>query len=123
MLDARLAALGVAVAEIQLPNSSVNLDRWGVVACDQYTAQPEYWEKAYAYVDGQPSTLAMILPEAYLGTEKAEQIGKSTPAVMAEYLEKGILTSCGETMILVERDLGGRVRTGLMLALDLEKYD
>ena len=67
MVEKKLAALGVAVPEILLPNEKADLDRWGVVACDQYTAQPEYWERAYAYVGDKPSTLAMILPEAFLG--------------------------------------------------------
>jgi len=123
MIEKKLSALGVAVAEIQLPNKNVDMDRWGVVACDQYTAQPEYWERAYKLVGDHPSTLAMILPEAFLGTDKESEIGAQTPLTMAQYLNDGVLENCGKVMILVERDLGGRVRTGLMVALDLEQYD
>ncbi len=79
MVHQRLASLGVAVPAIMLPAPGVDLDRWGVVACDQYTAQPEYWMQAYEKVGGEPSTLAMILPEAFLGTERAAHLEREGP--------------------------------------------
>ncbi len=123
MVHQRLASLGVAVPAMELPAPGVDLDRWGVVACDQYTAQPEYWDKAYELVGDAPSTLAMILPEAYLGTEKADLLEREGPLTMQRFLDEGILAAREPGMILVERDLGGRVRSGLMMALDLECYD
>ncbi len=123
MVHQRLASLGVAVPAIMLPAPGVDLDRWGVVACDQYTAQPEYWMQAYEKVGGEPSTLAMILPEAFLGTERAAHLEREGPINMQRYLDEGVLTAREPGMILVERDLGGRLRSGLMLALDLERYD
>ena len=32
-------------ADILLPNEGVNPTQWSVVACDQYTSQPDYWAK------------------------------------------------------------------------------
>lgn len=123
MVYRRLAALGVAVPQLELPAPDVDPDRWGVVACDQYTAQPEYWDKAYRQVGSAPSTLAMILPEAFLGSERAERLEREGPLTMQRYLDEGLLVRQEPGMVLVERDLGGRIRTGLMLALDLERYD
>jgi hypothetical protein len=58
--------IGVKVPEIYLPNSSVNLNKWAVVACDQYTSQPDYREEVKSYVGNHPSTLNIIFPEVYL---------------------------------------------------------
>ncbi|HXK38009.1 MAG TPA: DUF1015 family protein, partial [Candidatus Paceibacterota bacterium] len=55
--------LGVLVPEIMLPREGTDMTKWAVVACDQYTSQPEYWNKVEALVDGAPSTLRITLPE------------------------------------------------------------
>src|SRR5262245_14565840 len=62
-----LASVGLAVPEILLPAASVDLARWAVVACDQYTSEPEYWKAADERVGRAPSALRLVLPEAWLG--------------------------------------------------------
>ena len=66
--------VGVCIPEILLPCKKANLSKWSVVACDQYTSQPEYWNKVEELVGDEPSTLHMIFPEVYL--EKIDKANK-----------------------------------------------
>ena len=59
--------VGVRVPNVMLPPRDADFSKWAVVACDQYTSQPEYWHKLRAYIGDAPSTLDLILPEAFLG--------------------------------------------------------
>ena len=96
--------------------------KWATVACDQYTSEREYWEAVEAYVGDAPSTLRLMLPEAYLERED-EEIPKIN-ARMREYLDAEILRRHENTMIYLERTQSdGRVRRGIVCAIDLEDYD
>lgn len=109
-------------ADILLPNfNETDPNAWAVIACDQFTSQPDYWKKAEEIVGDKPSTLNMILPEVYLSeTEKRLPIINAT---MKEY-EKDLLVCHKNSMIYVEREQSdGSIRQGLMLAVDLETYD
>ena len=110
-------------ADIYLPElSGENGTKWAVVACDQYTSEREYWEAAEKYIGEAPSALRLMLPEAYLDREESE-IPKIN-AKMREYLENGVLQCHENKMIYLERvQLDGRVRRGLVCAIDLEDYD
>jgi uncharacterized protein (DUF1015 family) len=112
-----------APADILLPDFGyTDGTKWAIIACDQFTSQPEYWKKAAALASGAPSALNLILPEAYLGEEDARlpQIARS----MDEYLKKNVLHEHKNTMIYLERTQpDGRVRRGIVGAVDLECYD
>lgn len=114
--------IGVQIPTTYLPNESIDHSRWAVIACDQYTSQPEYWEKVANYVGNAPSTLHLILPEVYLGTSVESQRVSEAQTKMVQYLTDGTLVA-QENLIYVERTVDGKIRRGLMLALDLEKYD
>ena len=114
--------LGIQIPDILIPSTDVDLQRWSVIACDQFTSQMEYWDQVKKIVNGYPSTLDLILPEIYLGKPEESQIVAKTHKKMLEFLEKGILIS-KEGMVLVERTTTSGKRFGLLLALDLEKYD
>jgi hypothetical protein len=114
--------IGVQIADILLPTSKINLNKWSVIACDQFTSQPEYWQQVSDLVGESPSTFHMILPEVFLGKDEEKSRIQSTQAKMRTYLNDGTLAS-HEGLIYVERTVDGRTRHGLMLALDLEKYD
>ena len=58
---------------ILIPNSSVDMEKWAVIACDQYTSEPEYWDAVKAETEGNPSTLGLILPELYLEENDVSQ--------------------------------------------------
>ena len=114
----------VNLPKILLPNPNIELTEWSVVACDQFTSQPDYWEEVAATVEGLPSTLNMIFPEVYLGKgddqSRIEQIHQS----MQYYLNEGILIEHDPSLIYVERRTNhGHLRRGLVLTVDLECYD
>lgn len=115
-------SIGLNIPEILIPNPHINLQKWSVVACDQYTSQPAYWEEVSTLVDSEPSTYHMILPEAYLGTNKETKHKKNIQQKMQVYLKDGIFRPVGG-MIYVERSIGSEVRKGLLVALDLDQYD
>jgi hypothetical protein len=115
-------SVGLQIADILLPGQIINSQKWAVVACDQFTSQPEYWEKVKQTVGDAPSTLNLILPEVFLGKGDEEARIEATNLTMQTYLQDGLF-SAFEGLIAVEREIGSSYRRGLMLALDLEKYD
>ncbi len=97
---------------------------WSVVACDQFTSQPDYWERVERMTSGAPSSLRMVLPEAWLGTDRAVGAPERIAGMMEQYLSDGIFEEHPDCYIYLERtQTDGRVRRGLMGALDLERYD
>ncbi len=122
----RLEALGVELDEILLPAAGTDMTRWSVVACDQYTSEPQYWKQADEYIGDAPSTLRLIFPEVWLDreaeTEKTSRISAINHA-MDDYTAKNLFDA-HQGPILVERTTrAGHVRLGLMVALDLDRYD
>jgi hypothetical protein len=118
-----LARIGVRLADILLPRPDVDLERWAVVACDQYTAQPEYWAAVEELVGESPSTLRLIYPEVYLGEPEPQARIDAINAAMRDYVERGLLDTYASTLLLVRRETAtGVVRWGVMVALDLERY-
>ena len=109
---------------ILIPNSTVDMEKWAVIACDQYTSEPEYWDKVKAETEGAPSSLNLILPELYLEESDVEQRINAIHSTMDSYLEKGIFTEYKNAMVYVERvQSNGIVRKGLIGTIDLEEYD
>ena len=110
-------------ADILLPAAGVPLDPWACIAVDQFTSQPEYWQRAEHLADGKPSTLHIVLPEAYLGTPQEAERLESIRRTMEEY-RKSVLTRKVHGYVYVERtQMDGTVRQGLVGAVDLEAYD
>lgn len=96
--------------------------KWACVACDQYTSEPEYWERVDKTVGAAPSTLRMMLPEVWLADSKTR-----VPAIhsnMKKYIDSGILDEHKECAVYLERiQSDGKLRRGLVCAVDLEDYD
>lgn len=110
-------------ADILLPRES-DLTKWAVVACDQHTSEPEYWLGTEKTVGDSPSALRLILPEAYLGAKDIREREDKIHKTMEEYLSAGIFREYKNAMVYVERTLAdGRVRKGIVGAIDLEEYD
>lgn len=110
-------------ADILLPQN-VEYDKWSVVACDQYTSEPEYWQDVAELTDGVPSTYHIIFPEVYLGSKDASGRIKSICETMDFYLNMDYLRELPQSMIYVERDFGdGRKRRGIVGCIDLESYN
>ena len=111
-----------APADILLPKA-VSMDKWAVIACDQFVSQPEYWEGVRNFVGNAPSTLKLVLPEAYLPHSGDADIANIN-AAMADYLNKNIFKRYEKSFIYVERTLlNGTIRRGVVGAVDLEDYD
>lgn len=115
--------IGVQVPEVLLPPKGTDMSKWAVVACDQFTSQKEYWDEARIIIGDAPSTLDLFLPEAYLGAEDEPERIQNIRAKMTEYLNNGTLVKQPQGFVLVERTAAGNTRHGLIMALDLEKYD
>ena len=114
--------IGVQVPDLLLPNNTIDMHKWAVIACDQYTSQPEYWERVRETVGDAPSTFKLILPEAWLEKPEAPELIKASQLAMRDYLDQGIFTPA-KGFMLVERTVGDAIQTGLIAALDLETYD
>ncbi len=114
--------IGIRVPEFYLPRHGVDLTRWAVIACDQFTSEPEYWQQVEQFVGDAPSTLKLVLPEVRLEKPGEHDLIRRIQAAMAEYLSQGILQP-REGMVYLERSVAGKTRRGLLLCLDLEKYD
>ncbi len=115
-------SLAIGVPDILLPKSGTDLSKWAVIACDQYTSEPEYWRNVEAYVGDAPSTLHLIYPEVHLGEPGAAARITRIRGHMQRYLEDGIFIA-REGFIYVERWTGSGIRRGLVAGLDLERYD
>jgi len=110
-------------ADILLPQNC-DLSLWSVVACDQYTSQPEYWQRVEERVGRAPSALRLILPESSLDGPHVETDIMEVNSTMASYLRENRFRSLPNAMVYVERRLdGGKVRRGLVGMADLEQYD
>ena len=110
-------------ADILLPGDDL-LDRWPVIACDQFTSDPDYWNRVRQYAQGVPSAMHLILPEAELGSADESQKIAAIHGAMEQYLEDGVLRLFPGCYIYVERTLqNGMIRPGLIGAVDLEEYD
>lgn len=111
-------------ADIMLPNESVDMSRWSVIACDQYTSEPEYWEKVKEIAGDAPSTLSMIFPEVYLEDGDMEERLNKIHQAMEDYQNRGIFRELRQAMIYVRRiNSSGDLQEGLIGAIDLETYD
>lgn len=109
-------------ADILLPNNNVDNEKWAVVAVDQFTSQPDYWNETEKIVGDQPSTLRLVLPEIYLN--EGEKRTPEMQAAMRTYLSEGIVeVGVHNGFVLVERETSTGARLGLVAALDLETYD
>ena len=112
------------VPQILMPKEGTDLYKWSVVACDQYTSQPEYWKKTEEIVGDAPSTLKLTLPEVYLESDQEENRVKDIHATMEQYLADGTLQELPKGFMLVERSFGKHAtRCGLVVEIDLETYE
>ncbi|MBK5201590.1 MAG: DUF1015 domain-containing protein [Spirochaetaceae bacterium] len=119
----RLSKLALHPADIMLPKKGIDLNKWAVVACDQYTSNRAYWERVKAYIASYPSTLPLIFPEVYLEDGRNNEIIENINKTMKNYVDKDIFDSYKSCFFLVKRTVGGKSRLGLIATLDLDKYD
>ncbi len=110
-------------ADILLPKNT-DMEKWAVVACDQYTSEPKYWAETDRIVGESPSALRVTLPEVYLEDEDVEKRIEKIHSAMAEYVSGGVFEEYKNALVYVERTQNdGKVRAGIVGAVDLEQYD
>ena len=115
--------LGFYPADILLPRQ-YDMTKWAVVACDQFTSEPQYWAAADETVGQAPSALRLILPEAHLKDDNVAQQITAIQQTMQRYLDEGVFRCYENALFYVERrQSDGRIRRGLVGMVDLEQYD
>ncbi|MCL1818235.1 MAG: DUF1015 domain-containing protein [Spirochaetaceae bacterium] len=121
----QLAELGVLLPEILVPRTGSDIGTWAVIACDQYSSEPEYWNKVSEAVGSSPSAFHCILPELYLDSPRAEEyVTFIIKGKMREYLDAGIFRGLAPGLVLVDRATPHHAsRRGMVVALDMECYD
>lgn len=117
-----ISDIGIQIPRVYLPKKGTDLTKWAVIACDQFTSQPEYWNEVETIVGEAPSTLSLTFPEVYLEKTGGEERIKNIQATMRKYMDEGVLQP-HEGLVYVERTAGGKTRKGIVLCLDLEAYD
>lgn len=114
---------GFVPTDIMIPKN-IDMHKWSVVACDQYTSEPEYWEKTKQIAANEPSAYNIIFPEIYLESEDYEKKIQQINSEMEKYISDGVFETIGNSFVYSERTLNsGKMRRGLIGAVDLEKYD
>lgn len=110
-------------ADILLPKNC-DMQKWSVVACDQYTSEPQYWRQVEELVGQAPSTLHMVLPEIYLEEPDVDKRIQNINQSMQNYLQNGVFETFHNKFVYVRRTLqNGLVRHGLIGMVDLEQYN
>lgn len=113
----------IRLPKLLMPREGIDLSKWAVIACDQYTSQPDYWNNADAIVGDAPSTLRLTLPEVYLEQPDVKERTAKIQDAMQRYQQDGTLTEYEPGMMLVERTTKLGTRRGVVLSFDLEAYD
>lgn len=113
----------IRLPKLLMPREGIDLSKWAVIACDQYTSQPDYWNNADTIVGDAPSTLRLTLPEVYLEQPDVKERTAKIQDAMLRYQQDGTLTEYEPGMMLVERTTKSGTRRGVVLSFDLEAYD
>ena len=122
-MNEKFEKLGFYPADILLPKGQ-DMTKWAVVACDQFTSEPAYWEAVENQVGDAPSTLRLILPEANLKAPNVDELIAGINASMDKYMDEGIFETLTDSLIYVERQQSdGTIRHGLIGMVDLDDYD
>ena len=114
---------GLHIPKIMIPAEGTDYSKWAVIACDQFTSEPEYWDEVNQIVGDAPSTLRLMLPELYLGKPEEADMIVSIRETMQKYLDENVLRELPAGCVLVKRTCDGVDRLGLVIATDLERYD
>ena len=116
--------IGCAAPDMLFPKDGTDLSKWAVIACDQYTSEPEYWNKVEETAGDAPSALKLVLPEVYLGTEGEDARLEAIASNIGKYLADGTIRQLPEGFMLVDRKTPVHPsRKGLVMAVDLEQYE
>jgi hypothetical protein len=119
----KFSELAMQIPTVLLPGADVDLSRWAVIACDQYTSEPEYWQQVDTIVGDHPSALRVIFPEVYLEEDDSDGRIAAINTKMDDYLTGGLFEETQGLILLDRKTAHVPSRKGLVVALDLEAYD
>ncbi|HNK63171.1 MAG TPA: DUF1015 domain-containing protein [Anaerolineales bacterium] len=117
-----ISDIGIQIPQVYLPKAGVDPHKWAVIACDQFTSEPEYWHEVEKIVGDAPSTLKLTFPEVYLEQLGGDERIQNIQLAMRKVMEGDVLQPY-DGFVYVERSIHGKTRKGVMLCLDLERYD
>ena len=100
-MNKKFEKLGFYPADILLPKGQ-DMTKWAVVACDQFTSEPEYWQAVEQQVGDAPSTLRLILPEANLKAPNVDELIGDINTAMSKYLADGVFETLTDSLIRSE---------------------
>jgi len=118
----KFESIGIGIPQVLLPKKGIDPTKWAIVACDQFTSEPEYWKEVEQFVGDAPSTLHLIYPELYLSEANPDRRIASIRSKMDEYLNQNVFKAF-EGIVYVEREAAGKTRKGMVLCVDLQRYD
>lgn len=118
----RLEKMGLKTSDLMIPKKGIDLGKWAVVACDQFTSEKNYWEDVDALVGNDPSTLRLIFPECYLEDGDGDERISAINRTMEDYVSRELFDTYQDCFFLVRRSFGASCRWGLMASLDLDRY-
>ena len=121
-VNIRLEKMGLKTSDLMIPGKGVDLSKWAVVACDQYTSEKDYWEDVDRIAGKDPSTLRLIFPECYLDDGDGDQRIGAINRTMDSYVKDQLFDTYRDCFFLVKRTCGSACRWGLMASLDLDRY-
>lgn len=122
MAESNIEKLGIGIPRLLFPTG--DRTKWAVIACDQHTSEPEYWERVEEFTKDAPSSLNLMMPEAWLGREDKKAHQDNIPKMMEQYLAEEDLADIGEGFMFIHRQMSnGYFRRGLLVLLDLDKYE
>ncbi len=115
------------IAAVRSPSAllpqNCDMEKWAVVACDQFTSDKSYWEKLDTFVGDAPSALRLILPECYLDEPNIADRRKGINSAMRTYSASGLFKEVRSYIFVKRAFKSGKVRQGLIAEIDLEQYD
>lgn len=113
---------GFSKGDILVPNVEC-MSAWSVIACDQYTSQPQYWRDVENFVKTKPSTLNMMVPEIRFASDDLDQRICSVNRAMRTYLRRHMFYEVHDYIYSRRVLSNGKVRCGLVGVIDLEQYE
>ena len=122
IINQRLEKMGIRTSDLMIPKKNIDLSKWAVVACDQFTSEKDYWEDANRLVGHAPSTLRLIFPECYLEDGDGDKRIADINSTMDSYVKEELFDTYKDCFFLVKRTCGNACRWGLMASLDLDRY-
>ena len=124
LINKKLGNVAIKIPNILFPKNTIDLNKWAVIACDQYTSDEQYWNNVSKKIGFSPSTYKLMLPEVHLESPNKNKMLKKISSEMKKYLRNKTLLPLGDGFMYIERVTSyGNIRKGIIICIDLDMYD